>query len=259
MSNQPPIAISYRPKKDNYLPVVVASIRRHLGDWPIVLLTEEKHLPPENWLRNNDVNAITGWEHSQDANKVLRLWEHQEIFSRHFERWIWWHDDMVLLRPLEDPEAEFSRPLVAQGERKRPNKELSNWRGWLWDTLGFFRCLNIPAPNPVLHIPRVIEREMLVSIPAEWNRQRLLFEPTYLLWRWHQLGITAEIAEDYRCSEFKDKIPSIFELEAAGFTILNWGKKINHESAHAEFGELYPLTFSLFVGGNYINQRSRGQ
>lgn len=243
MRPAPPIAISYRPKRHDYLPVVVAAIRHHLGDWPIVLLTAKKDLPPHKWLEINRVDTITDWQHSQKANKILRLWEHQEIFSRHFERWIWWHDDMLILRPVKDPQTEFSRPLVARGERKRPNKELSNWHGWLWDTLNFFQCLNISAPNPVLHTPRVIDREMFNSIPGDWNRTRLLFEPTYLLWRWHQLGVDVEVAECYRKGEFKEQIPPISQLEDAGFTIFTWGRKMDHESARIEFGKMYPLNF----------------
>ncbi len=243
MTISPPIAISYRPKVNNYLPVVVAAIRRHLGAWPIVLLTEKKHLPSSNWLKNNEIETITEWQHSPRANKVLRLWEHQEIFSRHFKRWIWWHDDMLLLKPLDDPLAEFNRPVVASGQRKRPNKELSNWHNWLWDTLGFFRNQSIYAPNPVLHTPRLIDRAMLESIPVNWNRKRLLFEPTYLLWRWHQQGIKPEIAQNFRRSEFKRQIPPLSELEASWFTIFSWGKNINHDSAEREFGKLYPLGF----------------
>ena len=76
-----PIAISYRPKANDYLPVVVAAIRRFLGDWPIVLLTQARHLPPPAWLEAWHVDTITDWAHSDNANKVLRLWEHQEIFG----------------------------------------------------------------------------------------------------------------------------------------------------------------------------------
>ena len=79
-----PIAISYRPKANDYLPVVVAAIRRFLGDWPIVLLTQARHLPPPAWLEAWHVDTITDWAHSDNANKVLRLWEHQEIFAAHF-------------------------------------------------------------------------------------------------------------------------------------------------------------------------------
>jgi hypothetical protein len=238
-----PIAISYRPKEHNYLPVVVAAIRRCLGDRPIVLLTEKKNLPPASWLNANGIQAITDWEHSPRANKILRLWEHQDIFARHFERWIWWHDDMLLLRPVEDPAREFNKPRVAHGMRQRPNRKLARWHGWLWDTLNFFRCQNIAAPNPVLHVPRLVERSYLESIPAEWNRKRLLFEPTYLLWKWHQQGLKGELDTGFRKSVFKGEMPAIAELEAEGFTILNWGRKIDHSSTARAFGERYPLRF----------------
>ncbi len=243
MSFQSPIAISYRPKKYDYLPVVVASIRRHLGDWPIALICEAKDLPHAGWLERNAVRAITDWQHSEDANKVLRFWEHQAVFSRYYESWIWWHDDMLLLRSVADPVQEFSRPMVARKQARRPNRKLSNWRCWLWDTLAFFDCQNIPAPNPVMHVPRLIDRESLLSIPAHWNRSRLLFEPTYLLWRWHQLGLQPRLTEDYRKSVFEGEMPAIAGLESAGFTILNWGRKMEHESARREFGRLYPTTF----------------
>ncbi len=243
MISRAPIAISYRPKAQDYLPVVVAAIRRHLGDWPIALLTEKHHLPPENWLAINEIEAITDWQHSPGANKILRLWEHQEIFAAHYERWIWWHDDMLLLRPLADPEAEFARPRVRHGQRKRPNKALNNWHNWLWETLGFFRCLSISAPNPVLHTPRLIERAGLRAIPAQWNRKRLLFEPTYLLWQWHRLGLEPELAEDFRECQFEGEIPPLAELEASEWTIFNWGRQVDHASAEREFGRLYPLDF----------------
>ncbi len=243
MISRAPIAISYRPKAQDYLPVVVASIRHHLGDWPISLLTESASLPPNKWLENNRIQAITDWEHSAGANKILRLWEHQEIFARHHERWIWWHDDMLLLRQLENPEHEFSRPLVRHGQRKRPNKELNNWHLWLWDTLGFFRCLSVAAPNPVLHTPRLIERACLAEIPAQWNRKRLLFEPTYLLWKWHRRGMRTEIAENFRECCFEGEIPSLQELEATGSTIFNWGRHIDHAAAARVFSRRYPLAF----------------
>lgn len=241
---RPPIAISYRPKTEDYLPVVVAAIRHHLGDWPIVLLTEEQHLPPRQWLENNAIETITDWRHSARAGKVLRLWEHQQIFASHMESWIWWHDDMLLLRPLDNPVATFELPLIAHRQRKRPNKELSNWENWLWETLAFFRCQNIYAPNPVLHSPRVIRRSIFESIPASWNRKRLLFEPTYLLWSWHQAGIKPEIAKNYRRGVFSGDLPSIQSLESSGHTILNWGKKINHHAARLEFGRFYPTEFN---------------
>ncbi len=244
MESRAPIAFSYRPKEEDYLPVVVAAIRRHLGDWPIALLTEESHLPSKKWLENNKIQTITDWEHSPKANKILRLWEHQYIFARHFDRWIWWHDDMLLLKPLADPEAEFGRPLVRHGQRKRPNKELNNWHNWLWDTLGFFRCLSIPAPNPVLHTPRLIERSELESIPAQWNRSRLLFEPTYLLWHWHRSGQRAEVAENYREAVFEGEIPPLATLEAGEHVIFNWGRSIDHAAARREFGAIYPVGFS---------------
>ena len=142
-----PIAISYRPKTQDYLPVVVAAIRRFQGDWPIVLLTEAKDLPPADWLAAWQIDAITDWSHSPDANKVRRLWEHQDIFAAHFERWIWWHDDMLLLRPVQDPVAEFSRPRVRHLSKPRPNKKLANWHTWLWDTLGFFECQSMMRPQ----------------------------------------------------------------------------------------------------------------
>ncbi|MFV8819054.1 hypothetical protein [Haliea sp. E17] len=243
MKSRAPIAISYRPKAQDYLPVVVAAIRRHLGDWPVVLLTGKEHLPPENWIESNKIEAITDWQHSAGANKILRLWEHQEVFAAHFDRWIWWHDDMLLLRPLEAPEAEFARPLVRHGQRKRPNRELNNWHNMLWDTLGFFRCLSIAAPNPVMHTPRLIEREGLQAIPAQWNRSRLLFEPTYLLWQWHRMGQQPEVAEDFRICQFEGDIPPIAELEDSPCTIFNWGRHIDHAAAAGEFGRLYPLDY----------------
>ena len=204
--NRPPIALSYRPKEQDYLPVVVAAIRRHLGDWPIVLLTENHDLPPTDWLERNEVATITDWQHSPRANKVLRLWEHQEIFAEHFDAWIWWHDDMLLLKHLPDPAETFNRPLVVHRQRKRPNRELGNWQGWLWETLAFFRCQSIYAPNPVLHTPRLIERGHLGSIPANWNRKRLLFEPTYLLWKWHRQQVEPEVARDFRKCQFSGAI-----------------------------------------------------
>jgi len=180
---RPPIAISYQPKRNDYLPVVVAAIRHYLDDWPIVLVTQEDELPPETWLTKNDVHTITNWAYSQGANKVQRLWDHQFVLSRDYSRWIWWHDDMLLLRPVADPVKEFSQAIVRKPERDRPNKELSNWDCWLWDTLSFFQCQGIVAPNPVLHIPRLIDRSVLESLPTHWDRRRLLFEPTYLLFQ----------------------------------------------------------------------------
>jgi hypothetical protein len=240
---KPPIAISYRPKAEDYLPVVVAAIRQHLGDWPIVLLTEERHLPPGAWLEKNSIETITNWSHSPRAGKVLRLWEHQEIFASQMESWIWWHDDMLLLRPLADPAATFDLPWISHRQRKRPNKELSNWENWLWETLAFFRCQNIYAPNPVLHTPRLVRRSVLESIPENWNRKRLLFEPTYLLWAWHQAGIHPEVARDYRKGVFKGDIPSLESMQSQGFTIFNWGRNINHSTARQVFGQHYPVTF----------------
>lgn len=244
MSRKAPIAISYRPKEQDYLPVVVAAIRHHLGDWPVVLLTEAQDLPPEAWLKRNRVEAITRWEHSPDANKILRLWEHQAIFARHFDRWIWWHDDMLLLHPVKDPVAEFSRPRVRHGPRQRPNRKLSNWQGWLWDTLGFFACQSIDAPNPVLHVPRLVERAALEGIPEHWNRERLLFEPTYLLWHWHQLGLQPTVEDSYRIGIFKGELPELQALEQGGHSILTWGRKIDHTSAREVFGARYPLDFN---------------
>ena len=77
-----PIAISYRPKRHDYLPAVVAAIRRHMGDWPIVLLCEAGHLPPNKWLQRHAIQTITDWEHSPGANKVLRLWERTPVWGR---------------------------------------------------------------------------------------------------------------------------------------------------------------------------------
>lgn len=239
----PPIAFSYRPKEHDYLPVAVAAIRRHLGDWPIALVTEEANLPPHSWLAANDIEAITDWSHSPGANKVLRLWEHQEILARHFDAWIWWHDDMLLLRHLPDPAATFDQPLVAHRQRKRPNEALNNWQGWLWETLAFFRCQSVYAPNPVLHTPRLIEREHLHSIPANWNRKRLLFEPTYLLWKWHRQGVRPVPAKGFRTCKFSGAVPDIDELANTGHVIFNWGRKVDHDSARASFGAHYPLTF----------------
>lgn len=241
--NRPPIAISYRPKEHDYLPVVVAAIRRHLGDWPIVLLTGKADLPPQHWLESNAVHTITDWAHSPRANKILRLWEHQAIFAEHLEAWIWWHDDMLLLHTPADPVATFDQPLIAQRQRKRPNEALTNWQNWLWETLGFFRCQNIYAPNPVLHTPRLIERRFLYSIPDNWNRKRLLFEPTYLLWKWHATQTRPQLASSFRKCQFKGDIPDIDNLAAAGYTIFNWGRKIDHAHAAQVFGKHYPLTF----------------
>ncbi len=241
--NRPPIAISYRPKEDDYLPVVVGAIRQHLGDWPVALLTEQHTLPSRCWLDTHGIAPITDWHHSERAGKVLRLWEHQQVLAQHFDAWIWWHDDMLLLRPLENPVETFDAPLIAHRQRKRPNKELRNWENWLWETLAFFRCQNIYAPNPVLHTPRLIRREILESIPAQWNRKRLLFEPTYLLWAWHNSQIRPELARGFRKSAFSGKIPSLESLRDQGFTIMNWGKKIDHQKAREEFGRHYALDF----------------
>ena len=241
--NRPPVAISYRPKEHDYLPVVVAAIRRHLGDWPIVLLTEEVHVPPPRWLQENQVQTITDWEHSPGANKILRLWEHQAIFAQRLDAWIWWHDDMLLLAAPDDPVATFDRPLIAHRQRKRPNKAVTNWQGWLWETLAFFRCQTIYAPNPVLHTPRLIERRHLQSIPERWNRKRLLFEPTYLLWKWHCMEVQPKLARDFRKCQFKGKIPELDSLAAAGHTIFNWGRKVDHAHAARVFGRQYPVTF----------------
>ena len=238
-----PVAISYRPKQHDYLPVVVASIREHLGSWPIVLLTEEQHKPPQGWLDRHEIDTITDWSHSPRANKVFRLWEHQEIFARRLDAWIWWHDDMLLLRPLEDPVAVFEAPLIRNRQKKRPNEKLGNWDNWLWETLAFFRCQNIYAPNPVLHTPRVIRRDVLQSLPENWNRKRLLFEPTYLLWYWHQSGIRPELAENFRKSCFSGEVPAIEELQERGYTILNWGKQIDHEKVKRYLDYRYPTDF----------------
>ncbi len=240
----PPIAISYRPKTNDYLPAVVAAIRRFLGDWPIVLLTEAHHLPPLAWREAWRVEAITDWAHSENANKVLRLWEHQEIFAAHFERWIWWHDDMLLLRPVADPALEFDVPRVRHLARARPNKKLSNWHVWLWDTLGLFESLSMPSHNPVCHIPRLIDREVLHSLPRNWSRQRLLFEPTYLLWHWHHSGAEVELADNFRTCVFKGELPALETLANTGATVLNWGRRINHASAQAAFVTHYPLCFA---------------
>ncbi len=241
--NRPPIAISYRPKEHDYLPVVVAAIRRHLGDWPIVLLTEEIHLPPQHWLQENQVLTITDWEHSPGANKILRLWEHQAIFAERLDAWIWWHDDMLLLSSPDDPAAVFDRPLIAHRQRKRPNEAMTNWHNWLWETLAFFRCQSIYAPNPVLHTPRLIERHWLEAIPANWNRKRLLFEPTYLLWKWHRQDIRPQLAHRFRKAQFKGEIPGIDALESTGHNIFNWGRKIDHAHAAKVFSQYYPLSF----------------
>jgi hypothetical protein len=243
MCAEVPICISYQPKQNDYLPVVVAAIRRHLGAWPVVLLTQKKDRPPCEWLRHNRVDTLVDWEHSSGANKVLRLWEHQAILARNFERWIWWHDDMLLLKSVKDPVDEFKRPLVRHEPRERPNRKLGNWQRWLWDTLSFFSCQNISAPNPVLHIPRLIERPVLNSIPENWNRQQLLFEPTYLLWHWHLQNINHEIDDHYRIGVFSGEIPDIDELSTAGYSFLTWGRKIDHASAHAAFSRHYPTDF----------------
>lgn len=246
LGDRAPIAISYRPKKTDYLPVVVGAIRRHLGDWPIALLTETEHLPPARWLERNDVQPITDWSHSAKANKVLRLWEHQAVFAQHFERWIWWHDDMVLLRSLADPEATFARPIVARSQRRRPNREMSNWYCWLWDTLTFLRCQNVPAPNPVLHVPRLIRRDALAAIPDHWNRSKLLFEPIYLLWHWHHTGQVPVVEPGVREAVFSGELPSLDQLEADGTALIcTFGRKIDQDSARRELGRVYPLDFGL--------------
>lgn len=241
--DRPPIAISYRPKDHDYLPVVVAAIRHHLGDWPIALLTEAQHLPPASWLERMEIRALTHWRHSPRANKVLRMWEHQHVFAEQFESWIWWHDDMLLLKAIRDPAQVFSAPLIAHKQRKRPNEQLNNWQSWLWETLGFFRCQGIYAPNPVLHVPRLVRRDLMDTIPKNWNRKRLLFEPTYLLWTWHQTAQQPELAKGYRRSVFTGAIPSIDSLQSDGFTILNWGKNIDHDATRVEFSKHYPVTF----------------
>jgi hypothetical protein len=244
--HRPPIAISYVPKPRDYLPVVVASIRANLGDWPIVLMTQEANLPPRDWLAHHAVEPLTDWSHSDGANKIKRLWEHQEIFAAHMDAWIWWHDDMALLRPLEDPVAVFEAPLVRHRQRKRPNEELGNWENWLWETLSFFRCQSVYAPNPVLHIPRVIRKSALADIPANWNRKRLLFEPTYLLWTWHHTGVEPVVARGFRKSVFTGELPDLAGLADEGYTILNWGKRIDHDSAQRQFERRFgaSLTFS---------------
>ena len=241
-----PIAISYKPKKNDYLPVVVAAIRRHLNDWPIVLLTQPQDLPPPGWLENNAIQALTNWSHSENPNKVLRLWEHQTVFADHFDRWIWWHDDMVLLRPLSDPEETFSEPVVSKPDRRRPNRKQSNWYTWLWDTLTFFQCQNIPAPNPVLHTPRLVSRDVLASIPDHWDRSRLLFEPTYLLWHWHRTSQIPVVKPRVRAACFQGSLPSLESLENEtqdSPNILVFGRKIDQNSARAELGRRYPLNF----------------
>lgn len=242
-SSRPPIAISYRPKEHDYLPVVVAAIRRFLGDWPVVLLTEKEHLPPSAWLERTQVEPITDWIHSPGANKILRLWEHHDIYARHFDAWIWWHDDMLLLRAPEDPISTFEQPLVRHRQRQRPNKELGKYDTWLWETLCFFRCQSIYAPNPVLHTPRVIRRDVLRSIPENWNRKRLLFEPAYLLWAWHRAGVRPDVAKGFRKSVFSDGLPALPSLVEEGFTILNWGRKIDHALARRELLQHYPIDF----------------
>jgi len=241
--NRPPIAISYQPKANDYLPVVVAAIRHHLGDWPISLVTQRNELPPKAWLIRNQIHPVTDWSYPDGANKVLRLWEHQAVLSRHYSQWIWWHDDMLLLRPVGDPVKEFSLPLVRKAEAERPGKVLSNWEGWLWDTLSFFQCQGIQAPNPVLHIPRLVDRDTLDSIPANWQRSRLLFEPTYLLWHWHQRKLSPEVARGYRKGEFKGDLTPLPQLREQGYTILCWGKKIDHKAAREELGKHYSLGF----------------
>lgn len=238
-----PIAISYRPKDQDYLAVVVAAIRRFHGDWPIVLLTQARHLPPPEWLAAWQIDAITDWSHSPNANKVRRLWEHQDIFAAHFERWIWWHDDMLLLRPVEDPTVEFSRPRVRHLSKPRPNKKLANWHTWLWDTLGFFQSQSMCAHNPVCHIPRLIERQFLRAIPANWNRDRLLFEPTYLLSHWHATAQEVELDAGFITRVFGGEMPDIDSLGDQQFTMLNWGKQIDHASAQRAFAKYYPLNF----------------
>lgn len=236
MSSNAPIAISYKPKNPDYLPLIVASIREHLPHWPIVIQAEAADLPPTAWLERNNIQPIIRSPHPKDANKVSRLWDHHTVFAEHFDRWIWWHDDMYLLRPLSNPEASFSEPRVRKLEQNRPNKKLNTWHGWLWDTLSFFQCQSIAAPNPVLHIPRLIERDSLSSIPASWDRNRLLFEPTYLLWHWHNHKLEPYVDPLFRHAVFKDTLPDIASLQAAGHTILTWGKKIDHQSASKVFG-----------------------
>lgn len=236
MSSRAPIAISYKPKDPDYLPLVVASIRQYLPDWPIIIQAEADDMPPADWLDRHNIQPIIRATHPGDANKVIRLWDHQTVFAEHYARWIWWHDDMYLLRAVADPEATFSEPRVRKLEQDRPNKKLNTWHGWLWDTLSFFQCQSVAAPNPVLHVPRLIERDSLTSIPPHWDRSRLLFEPTYLLWHWHQQQLVPFEDPIFRCAIFKDAIPDVSTLTAAGHTILTWGKKIDHASSMKALG-----------------------
>ncbi|MDZ7783661.1 MAG: hypothetical protein U5K56_12250 [Halioglobus sp.] len=99
------------------------------------------------------------------------------------------------------------------------------------------------AVTEELHIPCTIERRTLLSIPAEWNRKRLLFEPTYLLWQWHRHGIEPEVASGFRKCVFTGGIPPLDELERSGHTIFNWGRHIDHDVAAREFGRLYASGF----------------
>ena len=244
MTDRAPIAISYRPKDPDYLPRVVAAIREHMGDWPITLLTETAHLPPTEWLEHHKIHCLTDWVHTAGANKVKRLWEHQYIFAQHHERWIWWHDDMLLLRSVDNPEEEFAVPRVRFKERNRPNKELNNWHNWLWDTLNFFKCQSIAAPNPVLHIPRLIKRDALFRIPHNWDRSRLLFEPTYLLWTWHHEGLKPIVDSVFRCAVFDGALPDVAALRDEGHTILTWGKKIDHETSDNNLGSAVGTSFN---------------
>jgi hypothetical protein len=89
------------------------------------------------------------------------------------------------------------------------------------ETLAFFRCQSIYAPNPQLHTPRLLRKSVLESIPENWHHKRLLYEPTYLLWAWHQAGVHPQIARDYRRGMFKEAAPSLESLQPQGSTIFN--------------------------------------
>lgn len=242
--NRIPIAISYLPKMVDYLPSVVGAIRHHLGDWPIHLVTQEQYLPPERWLVSNKVEPLTDWSHSEGANKQKRLWEHQEVLASRFDRWISWHDDMLLMKPVDDPEQKFALPIVRHMERERPNKEMNAWHRLLWETLAFFRIQSMRAPNPILHTPRTIYKSSLESIPSHWDRSRLVFEATYLLWHWNNTNQTPILDPSFRFAVFQNTIPPLDTICDSDPTILVWGKKINNTDWRAELvRHQYPVDF----------------
>jgi hypothetical protein len=80
-------------------------------------------------------------------------------------------------------------------------------------------------------------------MPANWNRNRLLFEPAYLLSHWHNTAQDVELVAGFRKSIFEGEMPDIDSLGDLEFTILNWGKRIDHASTQRAFARHYPLSF----------------